>query len=173
MLSSGNEARIGGSLSYVNNKLYAYGGQTEINPCEDLNCRVAVNTLEVYNLTNNAWSNLTSAGEVRSDHSAVVYGDKIYFFGGQGNTGILNSLQFYDTQSQSWTNLSSCPQARYGHTAFEYNDEMFIWGGVLNTEDGDLFSLNSMWVYDFAKDEWRSETPGGEPRAFHSVSLRR
>ena len=84
--------------------------------------------IEIYNISSNTWTDGINEGQARADHSAVVYGDGIYFFGGQGNNGILNSLQVYDTQSQSLTTLSSCSQARYGHAAFVHKHEMFIWG---------------------------------------------
>ncbi len=168
---SGREPRIGATLSYVDNKLYAFGGQQQLESCNGSNCRTAVNIMEVYDIASNLWDSPINVGEARTDHTAVVYGDQIYFFGGQGASGLLKSLQSFNTQSLEWNTLTSSPEARYGHSAFEYRGQMFVWGGVLDSDDGNLRSLNSLLVYDFAKDEWKIDTPGGTPRAFHSVLI--
>lgn len=171
ILTSGGQKRIGATLSYVDGKLYVYGGQIKLADCIGAHCNVPVNTLDVYTIATDRWENIVNDTDPRADHSAVVYQNKIYFFGGQGSQGTLKTIVCFDTQSKSWSPLNSGSEPRYGHSAFEFQGQMFVWGGVIDSINGSINSLNSMWVYDIAADEWFKETPGGDPRAFHSVQV--
>ena len=170
-LRAGGQERIGATVNHVNGKLYLYGGQTKLDNCLGAMCNIPSNHLDVYSVATNSWLNISNETIARSDHSAVDYEDRIYIFGGQGEQGLLNSLICFDPNTNSWISLSSGAEPRYGHTAFVHENRMFIWGGLIESSEGTINSLNSMWSYDFHTDEWLQETPGGTPRAFHSVEI--
>ena len=100
----------------------------------------------------------TGAGEEpkpRASHSAAVYADKLYIFGGQDDdNNKLNDLWEYDpSQGAQGMRQIQIPQgalqplARSGHSAVVYGSKMYIFGGILELTK----ELNDMLVFDFTQ----------------------
>ena len=91
---------------------------------------------------------------VRASHSAALYGNKLYVFGGQDDdNNKLGDLWTYDLQANSWAEIASGdtgfrPIARSGHTAVVWGQRMYIFGGILELTK----ELNDMVVFDFASN---------------------
>lgn len=91
----------------------------------------------------------------RAGHSAVLYENSIYIFGGKDDENFkLNDLWKFDLAARTWTNLETAtgtaPMARAGHTANVYEGKMFIFGGIFEVTK----ELNDCHIYDIAKDRW-------------------
>lgn len=94
----------------------------------------------------------------RVHHTAVVYNNNTYLFGGAGAN---NDIETYDGQSwtivvpeddgYSWTPKGDRPNGRYGHGAVVIGDNMYIFGGI-DSKSGN--ALNDMWVFSFVNNEW-------------------
>lgn len=89
---------------------------------------------------------------VRASHSSVVYGDKLYVFGGQDDdNNKMGDLWTYDLGASRWAEIAPAeggfqPIARSGHTAVVWGQKMYIFGGILELTK----ELNDMVVFDFA-----------------------
>lgn len=101
---------------------------------------------------NSSWtSGVSDSGNYRSSHTAVIYNNKMYVFGGHTvQTGFLNTLRIFDFATNSWSAgaTDDIGGGRGGHTAVVYNDKMYIYGGSP--------ANNSMRIYDFKTDTWTS-----------------
>lgn len=106
----------------------------------------------------------------RRGHSACVYRDSIYIFGGYEDfRGSTNQLWQYDLLNERWElrNLSSSsachPEPRHNHSAVIYQDSMYIYGGLSN-----LKPLGDLWRWSWRDKRWfREKTRGQSPGPLH------
>ncbi|KAH3745575.1 Ras subfamily protein [Pelomyxa schiedti] len=115
-----------------------------------------LNDLWQLSLGTNSWKRLSPQGfqsdnapNMRYGHSAVIFNDIIFIFGGydcNGNT--CNDVYSYNTLSQSWNSVAAQGEIppRYFHSACQYNGKMYIFGGLSANSrdpvDSDLWQLN-------------------------------
>ncbi|OHT12936.1 hypothetical protein TRFO_16974 [Tritrichomonas foetus] len=95
----------------------------------------------------------------RCNHSAIVYQNKMYIFGGKGEKSLLNDLWSFEFESQTWTkeklifaqkslNNNSTTKnrneflARKKHMAFVFGNEMIIICGKTSNPTAPSFSIN-------------------------------
>lgn len=101
----------------------------------------------------------------RHFHTCVYYKDKMYIFGGKGNS-YLNDLHSYDFKG-NWVQIKgsgTSPSARYGHSAIIYNNRMYIYGGY----DINCFASNDLYSFDFETSKWSLiETAKNSPLIYH------
>jgi N-acetylneuraminic acid mutarotase len=125
--------------------MYIFGGNP-INGTEN-----GTNTLLLYHLENDTWTEgvADTAGGSRSGHSAVIYKDKMYVFGGNINSQpyLTNTVSVYDLKNKTWTEGESdkVGRSRTNHSAVVYNDNIYIFGGETSYYER-IFS-NAMRIY--------------------------
>lgn len=107
----------------------------------------------------------------RDRHSAVVYGNGFYVFGGFDGHARVNDLYKYDIDENVWSRIipsslsTGIPTPRHSHSAVVYQNAMYIFGGY----DGS-YSCN-VYKYDFLNNVWTSvNTVGRIPRARYRAS---
>lgn len=121
-----------------------------------------------FNFDNNVWSLIEYKGSIlppspRDSHSAVVFGDSMYLFG--GSTGAArNDLYEFRLDTKQWREVRpqtskdgqqyQVPCPRFCHTGVVYNSSLFIFGGY----DGQN-RLNDFIQFKLA-DEINVEIPG-------------
>lgn len=127
--------------AYNNNMIYMFGGFDGSNFLNDLWLLVdkSTETEDIFE-----WKRVHDNKEdkntpcARFQHSAAVYKDKMYLFGGKGvNHNIYKDLWTFDFKSHKWTNLNlegSSPSPRFGHVAQMIHDYMFVFGGCSSSE---------------------------------------
>eukprot|EP01105_Mastigella_eilhardi_P007183 TRINITY_DN1864_c0_g1_i1.p1 TRINITY_DN1864_c0_g1~~TRINITY_DN1864_c0_g1_i1.p1 ORF type:complete len:1028 (-),score=419.05 TRINITY_DN1864_c0_g1_i1:80-3118(-) len=114
-----------------------------------------VNDLNMFNLETFAWSRPRTTGTVPQpvcNHSAVLYGDYMYVFGGLTPKGPTNDIYSFHTGRRVWAQVqagSPCPSPRYGHIACLIGQTMYMHGG---TDGSQIF--DDMWCFDIAKSKW-------------------
>jgi N-acetylneuraminic acid mutarotase len=107
------------------------------------------------------WEKVPTTGDVphgRAGHTACVYGDCIYYFGGNYFESIqaqqfFNTLYIFNTTTRTWTKDpadTSQILGRYHHAAEVVGEKMYIYGGKAK----DNKDLNDIYVYDFASGAW-------------------
>lgn len=101
LLTAGPSARAGCSVAVHGSNMFMFGGQVEDNKkMDDCWC---------YDLDGNTWSQVAMGdGEFcpshRSGHSTVVFGSKMYIFGGIYElTHELNDLCVFDFETRKFT----------------------------------------------------------------------
>jgi len=110
--------------------LYTFGGWNGFS-------RMWYNDLHVFNFETKHWKLITPSGKPpvkRTSHSAVIYNNKMYVFGGFSGEEYLNDLHEFDFETQTWKDISSTyrgdvPAPRSRFCAAVHGDCMFILGG--------------------------------------------
>mmetsp|Transcript_18781 Transcript_18781/g.71073 ORF Transcript_18781/g.71073 Transcript_18781/m.71073 type:complete len:526 (-) Transcript_18781:353-1930(-) len=90
----------------------------------------------------------------RSLHVTVVYGDKLYVFGGYDGYGRVNGLYEYHLQEHVWRKTPShgiAPSPRDRHVGVVYNGSMYIFGGYDGTN-----RINDFHQFHFETNTWDS-----------------
>jgi hypothetical protein len=138
------------TLSCVGRKLYLIFGTNGSDVYNDVHC---------LNLDTNTWSKVATHGADpigRHSHSACVYGDLIYVYGGVGERKrqVLSDMTILHTTSARWVTATAPPgmphlEARYGHTACFWGREMFIFGGCLLDPVGTRLYSNDVLSVSF------------------------
>ncbi|KAI0237209.1 hypothetical protein L0F63_007530, partial [Massospora cicadina] len=108
-----------------------------------------------------SWASLATPAKVpvgRCGHSANVYRNSMFVFGGFDGRRCLNDLWRYDFSARGWRCLvegPGGPTPRFGHTAVLHGDQMFVLGGR-SPEGRDL---NDLWCYDLISHSWEHLSP--------------
>ncbi|KAF2791470.1 galactose oxidase [Melanomma pulvis-pyrius CBS 109.77] len=116
------------TISVVKGRAYIFGGEIETGKLADNAMHIVIlpssGVLEA-DYTSNPARSAQPGGETpapRKGHTAVVIGDSIYIFGGEGVTPENGRIWVYSTISNNWTYLDPSPDAPYpthrtGHAA--------------------------------------------------------
>ncbi|OMJ68853.1 hypothetical protein SteCoe_33574 [Stentor coeruleus] len=109
-----------------------------------------------FNLNSEKWKQAqTSRGpEGRSNHSAVIYKDHMYVFGGTNEEGEkLSDFWKLDLRTNHWEDIKGkgdVPSGRSGHSAVIFKDVMIVFGGMKDITK----ETNDMYSYNFESQEW-------------------
>ncbi|KYR01769.1 Ras guanine nucleotide exchange factor [Tieghemostelium lacteum] len=147
--------------------LYFFGGQLQDG--------TFTNDFYSYQFSTRTWTILPSPSIIsaRSQHSAIVYNNSMYIFGGYSTTGLKNDIQVFSFESQTWSELTIegtvKPTVRYGHSAIIDRTSMIVFGG---TVDGGQTS-NEIYSFNLESKNWSliacQSTPTG--RSMHTSTL--
>lgn len=93
----------------------------------------------------------------RHDHSAVVYDDAMYVYGGRSPSP-RDDFWKYDFKTMEWVPMPTSPKmsARFGHGAAVHDDSMYVFGGWTEEENG---LTNEIWEFSFEDMEWTKVGP--------------
>ncbi|WFD25567.1 hypothetical protein MNAN1_000527 [Malassezia nana] len=151
----GPVGRYGHTLSILGSNLFVFGGQLDDDFFDEL-WRFDLNGLKetpTWQLVRPA----TGGPPRRTGHSAVVYKERLYIFGGTDGHYHYNDTWCFDWATQSWSELKCVgyiPAPREGHAACMVDDIMYIFGGrgVDGHDLGDLasFKISSHRWFMFA-----------------------
>jgi hypothetical protein len=90
----------------------------------------------------------------RTEHSAVVYDDRIYYFGGYGyHEGYTSLIHCFDPSTGVFEVVEASgevPVPRSAHSAVVYKDCMYVFAGW----DSD-FSRNDLYCFHFESKSWK------------------
>ena len=140
------------------NGFYVFGGFDGLTRVNDMHC---------FDLERLCWTTAGGAGghvpSPRHSHSAVVYGDSLFVFGGYDGS-YRNDFHEFDFRTQVWSPVKSTgkvPRARYRGTCVVHGHEMVLHGG----HDGNKH-LQDTYVFNFNTRVWSEvETSGDTPSA--------
>eukprot|EP01130_Rhizamoeba_saxonica_P008911 TRINITY_DN360_c0_g2_i3.p1 TRINITY_DN360_c0_g2~~TRINITY_DN360_c0_g2_i3.p1 ORF type:complete len:522 (-),score=118.99 TRINITY_DN360_c0_g2_i3:1506-3071(-) len=112
-----------------------------------------------YNLDLRIWDQIIVIGnkpEGRWLHSTVLYDDKLYIYGGLGDSGkVFDELWIFDLATKTWELLEPKgvikPGALYGHTATIMADGTMV---LMFGTDGTSVT-NNIFLYDMEGNEWQ------------------
>ena len=137
--SSMSAGRHGLQVVELGGYIYAIGGQTTATAGY-------TNLVEKYNPATDTWSTVKSMNYPRSYFGSVVYGGKIYAFGGASTNGALtNSIEVYDPSTNLWTTIAAVlPVAMKGLTAtlIDGTNLVYILGGFTTTMCNTVYRFN-------------------------------
>ncbi len=150
------------SAVFYDNKIYFFGGWNG-----NLSQPIYYNDVWSYSINTNSrdaneWklvrgaSNSANVPQGRGGHTAVVYGDGMYVFGGVTAQGINGELWRYDFASATWNNNlgggTVAPSPRFGHSSVIYKNSLYVYGGELG--NGQLIADSLIYRYNIDSDQW-------------------
>ncbi|KAL3266083.1 hypothetical protein HHI36_010269 [Cryptolaemus montrouzieri] len=175
----GGPKRVNHAAVSVGHKIYSFGGYcTGENSREYTSMDVHVLNTTTFRWTKHPVSDLPYFENddilpyKRYGHTAVVYGDKIYIWGGRNDRASCAVLFCFDTIWHCWTApevTGNIPLARDGHTACIWNNRMYIFGGY--EEESDAFA-RTVFYLDLQKMHWNyvcASGTGPAVRDFHTT----
>lgn len=159
---NGPHARTGHSATIRDQELYIYGGY------------------DVYHgkYSNHLWKAILADGTIewqlidmdspagaRAGHTAILYQESLYIFGGQDQSGaFFNDVWRFDfitglwIRSWVWDQVSIHPAGRVGHVGTYWNDETYVIFGGFGAEG----FLNDMWSFNLQGGFWTRLFQGQE-----------
>jgi N-acetylneuraminic acid mutarotase len=137
-------ARASLSISAVNGKIYAIGGDT-------IQCSIGLSTVEEYDPQTDSWSTKTNMQVVRSGLSSSVVDGKIYAIGGWSfsNDIVLDDVEEYDPLTDTWIPKASMHDGRAWFSTCVVDGKIYAIGGRSTTS-----KRKTVEVYDPATDIW-------------------
>lgn len=160
--------RRGHSAILYASSMYIYGG------FEDF--RGSSGQLWEFNLITQRWElkNLSSTSachpEPRHSHSAIVYNDNMYIYGGLSNLKPLSDLWRWNWRDKRWykeRTRGASPGQLHGHTAIQAFGSMFVFGGERNGR-----TSRSLWRLNLSNMSWQKVKPKGprpSPTTWHGA----
>ena len=124
-----------------------------------INSGERMNDMYRYYFKENKWERvIMMGGDVpapRSGHSAVIYSDSMFVFGGKDNdNNRLNDIWEFNFSTYQWTYIPALdpPLPRSGHSANIYKDYMIVFGGIYEVTK----ELDDMYLFDIRSKRWIS-----------------
>lgn len=124
--------------------------------------------LWIFDLIDERWIEKNGCDYSRSGHSAVVYKDKMFCFGGKNDQQVyFNDLWSLDLEKYEWTrmkrNYGDIPSKRAFHSAVVHDDKMYIVGGSYyetsyigkHVKQFSKVLYNDVYEYHFGLQQWR------------------
>jgi len=109
----------------------------------------------IYDRPTNSWSSAAAMNVARAEHNAVVFGSKIYVFGGEnGSQNDLTSVEVYDPVTDTWTMLSPMPTARNHCGAAAIDSLIYVVGGRQGYWEEPMTLTGALEAYSPASNAW-------------------
>ncbi|KAK7208158.1 hypothetical protein BZA70DRAFT_224768, partial [Myxozyma melibiosi] len=164
--------RYGHSLNIIGTKVFVFGGQRDDKFFND------IYSFDLSKGHESArWEIVRPAHRVspaaRTNHSMVVFGGKLYLFGGTDGRECFHDAWSFDPAENAWTKLNCVgyfPRPCEGHEAAIVGDLMYIYGGR-STEGRDLNLLSSLRLTSGRWYTFQNMGPAPSPRSGHSMSV--
>ncbi|EGC34241.1 hypothetical protein DICPUDRAFT_80019 [Dictyostelium purpureum] len=137
--------RVCHSAIVYNNLMYVYGGHL---PDSHTFIKDVKSDLNTFDFKSRKWDTIETSGEKlpeKTEHSAVVYKNSMYIFGGySGVTGnysdtTILKLNLDTLEGESINGTGQKPMGRSAHSAVVYDCYMYIFGGWDGTESNNTF----------------------------------
>jgi N-acetylneuraminic acid mutarotase len=137
-----------------NDRMYTFGGWNGFS-------RTWYNDLHVFHFGTKHWSSISPSGkppQKRTSHSAVIYKDKMYVFGGFSGDEYLNDLHEFDLEKETWTEIThlckgDIPAPRSRFCAAVHGDCMYILGGW-----NKVGYFSDFYMFNFVTRVWTNIT---------------
>ena len=174
-------ARSGVSVSVVDGKIYAIGGETIKKIAYHkswTNETKELPTVEMYDPVTDTWTQKADMPTPRKTKTCVVDG-KIYAIGGSGfdltsnNHWQLATVEVYDPTTDAWAKAKSMNHTRYDAALSVVNGEIYAMGGTgwPLIEDQSNSYLSSVEVFNPETNRWQERTEMIAPKAGHAASV--
>uniref|UniRef100_A0A915Q2G9 DUF4110 domain-containing protein n=1 Tax=Setaria digitata TaxID=48799 RepID=A0A915Q2G9_9BILA len=149
----------------INKKMYVFGGRSDVHGAFHSSRDYYSDILKVLNLQTGRWEDPKVTGDCpcgRRSHSAWVYNNKMYIFGGYLGTENrhLNELHEFDPETSRWRRVKPfglAPSPRRRQCVIVVGSRVFLFGGTMpsNSKKMDpvhsgLCDLSDLHVLDYA-----------------------
>eukprot|EP01080_Neovahlkampfia_damariscottae_P011009 gene11009-3715_t len=143
------------SVTYKD-EIFIYGGYKKSNDEFEVEEN---NLMYKMSLKSKKCSKIVSPHLGRCGHTACIYKDSMFIFGGLTLISYLNDLYEYNFTSKEWSlrRYSGRIEKRFAHSSTIVKEKMLIFGGITDgSQVGEDYQiLNDLYEYDFEKNEIR------------------
>ncbi|MGI0036568.1 MAG: Kelch repeat-containing protein, partial [Nitrososphaera sp.] len=166
-------ASYGMAYDSTRHEIVLFGGFTE---------RGYFNDMWIYNIEENSWRELSTAGEVPSPRGAMgfvydIRNDVFITFGGFSDRGFFSDTWVFEPQSGAWDRKEPSDSPPPIRTRMVYDNStgraIFFGGDTISpeSEEGAPEPYSEVWAYDFAEDLWTNiQVSNGPPaRALNGI----
>lgn len=175
----GGPRRVNHAAVVVNDKILSFGGY-----CTGENYKLR-RPIDVYilNPVTLRWISLAEPKEKdpqyacapfqRYGHTAVVYNNNVYIWGGRNDEYGCNTLFCFNTETLTWSIpqvSGEIPRGKDGHSACVIGDNMYIFGGF---DVHQSRFCQDVYAFNFIKNQWSLVHTHGTPplfRDFHTAT---
>ena len=164
VLANMSVPRMDLAAAAIRQNIYAMGGYLGDEGCPRGAPELVVNTVEIYDASQNLWSDGTLMPHNRTSPGAATVSGKIYAIGGAKDVnimppGVSGLNEEYDPVTDEWKTKAAMltPRAEFGVAVVD--DRIFTIGGFYFPEMGLRKSVNITEVYDPETDSWTVESP--------------
>lgn len=164
--------RYGHTIATVGSKVFVFGGQLDDYFFDDLLCY----DLTMLRKPEAQWELVVTKDGVRppprTNHSMVMFQDKLYLFGGTDGKLWYSDTWCYDPVSKTWSQLDCTgylPAPCEGHSATIVGDIMYVFGGR-SSQGKDLGTLSALKLSMRKWYTFQNLGPGPSPRSGHSMT---
>ncbi|KAK3587861.1 hypothetical protein CHS0354_019732 [Potamilus streckersoni] len=142
--SSMNYPRCCFSASCTGSRIYVMGGKASYPRGQPLDC------LECYIQEKDVWQQLSSAPVPLYRHSATIYKDGIFVFGGICEEQYMDTVLRYSIQSDEWTLVKTeMVNTRADFAAVTFKDKIYLVGGASEHQN-----IVSVEIYHPDQNRW-------------------
>ena len=115
-----------------------------------------LNTVEVYDpVTKNQIPVPVKMNEARLDHSAIVYKNKLFVFGGFGKDGRLNSVESFSLGTNEFVMMAPMKFARTDFACCRVGNLVYVIGGLVPDDGPDKCRITkSVEIYNLDSNTW-------------------
>ncbi len=137
-------ANIGAAV--IGDRIYVPGGWTAQEKPTAI--------VEVYDWTNEVWSQVAPLPRPLSAYALAVHEEQIYVFGGKDERGYVNTTYIYDPQADEWREGQDMPTHRAYAAAATVGERIFVIGGYDGRREQSICK-----VYSPEQDAWQDCRP--------------
>lgn len=142
-------------------KLFIFGGLTDQG--------IPINELKTWNIIHKNWETILPIGDVpspRSHHSACVFNEEIYLFGGYSSPFRFNDIYSLNMNNGIWKKIQvngKRTRRLSEHSANIINYSMIVYGGFNGKK-----VFNDLLEFDLISKRWKKKKIEDEKRYLHS-----
>lgn len=154
--------------------MYIHGGHTTLPQSQNFDS--IKSDLWKFNLITKRWDEVQQREPklpAKTEHSAVLWGSKMWMFGGFNGTAFTNDVSTFDMETGETTTVitsGDIPSPRSAHVALAFGGKMWVFGGWNGTEQN-----NDLFAFDFETLMWERVKPADgvvpPPRCSHAAAL--
>ena len=152
------------SLNFVDGRLYAVGGASEVNTDEDL-WNTDESTAERYDPQTDKWEFISPLAGSKTQHAGAAHGGFLYISGGLSIHSVMSSFNRYNTIFGYWEKLLPMLTPRADHVMLTIGNKLYVCGGWYeSTSNGNRVLAETIDVYCTDKLCWEVLTTIPTPR---------
>jgi len=127
----------------INNKGYVFGGFTSSN-----NFCAPLDTMEIYDPTNNQWSVGRAFLHGRGDMASAVVNGNLWVIGGETKitcnvSDAVSHVEYYEPSTNTWKDSAPTPRDIFRFSGGSYRSELYIMGGQGDVIVGGVYPVQN------------------------------
>ena len=108
---------------------------------------------EVYNISDQIWTNLPAMPTPRQNPMLSIIGDKVYVIGGMKTRELISLVEVFNLKSNTWEKGLEIPEIGFYSGSIVHENKIFVLDGAEKTDDN-----TDIFVYNPEINKWSKAT---------------